>query len=48
MEQLKAAHFTSNVDLVKFVNTNRIKREDILTIVRGYVQDYTLFYYQLS
>lgn len=45
MEQLKAAHFTSNQDLVKFVNTIGIKRENILLIVRGYIQDYTLFYY---
>jgi|GEM_PF-5794835 len=45
MEQLKAVHFTAKQDLVQFVNTNGIKREDILTIVRGHVRDYTLFYY---
>lgn len=46
MKKLKAMHFTSNGDLIQFVNDNGIEREDILTIVRGYVQDYTLFYYQ--
>lgn len=45
MDQLKAVHFTSNKDLVDFVNANGIKRENILTITRGYVKDYTLFYY---
>ena len=48
MEQLKAVHFTAKQDLVEFVNSNGIKREDILTIVRGHVKDYTLFYYQAS
>ena len=45
MDQLKAAHFSSNKDLVQFVNENGIKRENILTITRGHVGDYTLFYY---
>ncbi len=45
MEQLKAEHFSSNKDLVAFVNTNGIKRENILTITRGHVRDYALFYY---
>jgi len=45
MEQLKAAHFSSNKDLVMFVNANGIKRENILTITRGLAADYTLFYY---
>ncbi len=45
MDQLKAEHFSSNKDLVQFVNANGIKREDILIIVRGQAGDYTLFYY---
>jgi hypothetical protein len=45
MEQLKAEHFTSNKDLVMFVNANGIRRENILTITRGQAMDYTLFYY---
>jgi len=45
MDQLKAQHFTSNKDLVEFVNGNGIKRENILMITRGQAADYTLFYY---
>ena len=46
MKILKGEHFTFYGELAKFVNDNKIKREDILCIVAdGDGSLLTLFYY---
>lgn len=45
MKILKSRSFTSETDLTKFVNVNKIQKDDILMITAGNTIFYTLFYY---
>lgn len=42
---LKTQLFNSSTDLVKFVNINKIKKEDILFINERSINSFTLFFY---
>jgi len=46
MEILKSKTYRSEDDLVKFININKIKREDVFTVVsNGSTGLYTVFFY---